>query len=251
VSLLEKLGVLFVMDEDQGKPFFDQRSIIPALLPEKPIGKESLKFMEVWPKDPPFTRPIEVERVLKFNVLPGELVSRLLVLLHPYIQEGLVWRNEVVIFKKMENTQGWIKAEPELNRFIVTLRGTDVFNCIELLNWIVEKVGEVGERHKGIEKREVFRSPHYHDMEIEEEVVVEDAQRGKEERKLVCPVTGLPINAEMLLERAGKRKADRFIEEGTILNDASILFKKKKKKKKKKKRKTIPSQNKPITQLKI
>jgi len=54
----------------------------------------ALKFTEVWPKDPPFTRQIEVERILKFNGLPGELVGRLLLLLHPYIQEGLVWKNE-------------------------------------------------------------------------------------------------------------------------------------------------------------
>jgi len=203
LSLLQKLGVLFVMTEDHPKPFIEQRSIIPSLLPEKPAGVESEKFRKIWPIDPPFNRPIEVERILKFNVLPSELVSRLLSLLHPYIQEGFVWKNEVVILKKMENTQGWIRAELELNRFIVTLRGYDTLQCKALLTWIVEKVEEVGNKHKGIEWTQMFRSPHYHECEIDEQEVMEDFKREKEEKRLVCPVTSLPINAEKLLERAG------------------------------------------------
>jgi len=203
VSLLQKLGVLFVMEEDQEKPFLQQRSILPFLLPTKPIGKELARFEKIWPKDAPYSRPIEVERILKFNVLPGELVSRLLVLLHPYIQEGLVWKNEVVIFNKMHNTQGWIRAELDLNRFIITLRGSDLSKCKELLQVIVGKVEEVGKKHKGIEWRENFRSPYFHECEIEEKEVLADYDREEEKKGLVCPVTGFPINAEKLLERAG------------------------------------------------
>jgi len=108
VSLLQKLGVLFVTEEDQKRPFLEQRSIILALLPEKPVEIEpemfkaetpeekaeipkATKLRILWPQDPPYRRAIEVERILKFNVLPGELVSRLLVLLHPSITSKRDW----------------------------------------------------------------------------------------------------------------------------------------------------------------
>ena len=36
MTLLEKLGVCFVVSENVKKPFMEQRSIIPALLPDEP-----------------------------------------------------------------------------------------------------------------------------------------------------------------------------------------------------------------------
>jgi len=54
-------------------------------------------FAQCWPKDPPFDRSVQIERIVKFSVVPGELVSRLLVQLHPFIQKSLVGKSEVVI----------------------------------------------------------------------------------------------------------------------------------------------------------
>jgi len=36
MTLLQKLGVCFVISDDVKKPFMEQRSIIPALLPDEP-----------------------------------------------------------------------------------------------------------------------------------------------------------------------------------------------------------------------
>ena len=91
--LLQKLGVCFVLGEHEKKPFMEQRSIIPALLPDEPLSQRKetqAVFCECWPKDPPFNRPVQIERIVKFSVVPSELVSRLLVQLHPYIQRSLV-----------------------------------------------------------------------------------------------------------------------------------------------------------------
>jgi len=235
VALLQKVGVLFTMEADHDLPFLEQRSIIPCLLPIKPEEYQLESFERAWPKDPPFSRPIEVERILKFNVLPVELVSRLLVLLHPHIQDNLVWKNEVVIFKKSENTQGWIRAEVELNRFIVTLRGSDLSHCKELLKWIFLKIKEVGQKQLSMKYEEKFRSPHYHQCEIEEKVVMEDAQRKREDRKLVCPVTGFPINSEELLERAGMKEPPSLMEKGMLIFSKILDSHKNDLKKKKKK----------------
>jgi len=117
ITLLQTLGVCFVMEEDRSKPFMEQRSIIPAILPERGTPQDTLsyKFSSVWPSDPPPNMPVQIEQVLKFkNNVPGELVSRLLVHLHPHIQDGFVWKNEVVILvKTLEQSQAWIRVEEE------------------------------------------------------------------------------------------------------------------------------------------
>jgi len=61
---------------------------------------------------------------VKFSVVPAELVSRLLVHLHLYIQCSLIVKYEVVIVMEGsgENTQGWIRVEPDRNRFVVMVR---------------------------------------------------------------------------------------------------------------------------------
>jgi len=56
MTLLDKLGVCFVVSEDVKKPFTEQRSIIPALLPNEPLSQRrdtQFAFVQCWPKDPP------------------------------------------------------------------------------------------------------------------------------------------------------------------------------------------------------
>ena len=141
MTLLQKMGVCFVVSEDVKKPFMEQRSIIPAFLPNEPLSQRrdtGSVFVQCWPKDPPFDRPVQIERIVKFSVVPGELVSRLLVLLHGFIQKSLVGKHEVVIGMdgggggENNNTQGWIRVEPERNRFVVMVRGSEVRSCIRL-----------------------------------------------------------------------------------------------------------------------
>ena len=114
-----------MVSEDVKKPFMEQRSIIPALLPDEPLNQRKETgsvFVQCWPKDPPFDRPVQIERIVKFSVVPGELVSRLLVQLHSFIQKSLVGKLEVVIAMESggsgenNNTQGWIRVEAERNR---------------------------------------------------------------------------------------------------------------------------------------
>ena len=56
MTLLQKLGVCFVVSEEVKKPFMEQRSIIPALLPDEPLSQRKdtgAVFLLCWPKDPP------------------------------------------------------------------------------------------------------------------------------------------------------------------------------------------------------
>jgi len=228
LTLLQTLGVCFVMEEDRSKPFMEQRSIIPATLPERgpsdPLA--SIKFSLLWPSDPPPSKSVQIERVLKFGkYVPIELVSRLLVHLHPHIQDGLVWKNEVVILvKSFERSQAWIRVEEKENRFVVMLRGSEVGECTRLLNFIVSQVKEVSsdgkERGLHIEWTEKIRSPHYSGgFEIDFNEAKAEIGVADKERKLVCPETRLPIRAEMLLMRAGLSASPSLLSLSSILDD--------------------------------
>jgi len=95
-------------------------SIIPVILPVRDLADQvpNFKLSSVWPSDPPPNKPVQIERVLKFkNIVPSELVSRLLVHLHSHIQDGLVWKNEVVILKSF----GKVRRGSELRRRRVDL----------------------------------------------------------------------------------------------------------------------------------
>jgi len=207
MTLLVKLGVCFVMDSDRGRPFMEQRSIIPALLPERDANDQFglFRLQQVWPNDAPPSKPVQIERVLKFRVIPSELVSRLLAHLHPHIQEGLVWKNECVIMvQELERSQGWIRVEEAEKRFVVVIRGSELAECTKLLDFIVEQVRGVSIGGSKVTWEEKIRSPHYSGGA---EIDVEDAKREvglqPERRKLACPETLLPIQAEQLLVRAG------------------------------------------------
>ena len=68
MTLLQMMGVCFVVSEDVKKPFMEQRSIIPALLPNEPLSQRrdtGSVFVQCWPKDPPFDRPVQIERIVK------------------------------------------------------------------------------------------------------------------------------------------------------------------------------------------
>jgi len=64
MTLLQQLGVCFAISEDVKKPFMEQRSIIPALLPDEPLSQRRdtrTMFAQFWPKDPPF-QPLNRDR---------------------------------------------------------------------------------------------------------------------------------------------------------------------------------------------
>lgn len=206
LTLLEKMDVCFIFEEDkQTKEFMDQRTVIPALLPDIPLSAlTGAKFGTHWPKDPPHNRPIQIERILRFSVIPSELVSRLLVHLHEHIQENLVTKNEILILvKEMENSQAWIRVDQQRNRFFVTIRGGEVKECIKLLEYIVQQVEIVAQKYKAVTWDEAIRSPHFSGVEIPVSQITTDAAKPLDKRALECPDTRFPIRAEKLLFRAG------------------------------------------------
>ena len=100
---------------------------------------------------------------------------------------NLLWKNDVVILvREMENTQSWIHVDPDRNRFVVTLRGSELKECIKLLDYIIKQVKEVtGERFPVMKCEEKVRSPHFEGCELDLETdVAPDLSLALNERKL-------------------------------------------------------------------
>ena len=86
------------------------------------------------------------------------------------------------------STQGWIRVEPERNRFVVMVRGSEVRYCIRLQEWILNQVKEVCGTHYSTvleSTEEWIRSPHSSASEISLKDVQSDVSRSEHERKLV------------------------------------------------------------------
>jgi len=109
MNLMQRFEVCFELEADgDGKvqlPFEERESLFPGYLPSKVGVERSREEKKAWPSDPPFNCPVEIERSILFNVLPLELVSRLLVKLHHLVQDNLVWKNQVILFDPQNDTE--------------------------------------------------------------------------------------------------------------------------------------------------
>jgi len=224
LSLLERFGVCFMFEEDADLPFNQRRSIIPSLLPEMPRQESHQairKFREVWPKVLPYHLPIQMERIIKFNLIPEELVGRLVVSLNRHIQSKLLWRHDVVLSMPPGDNLVWVSMEPHANRFVVILRGTSIPSCKKAIESIVSRIKSVSCIYKAVKYWYLIRSPHFSDAEIHPDDAFEDAERPLSARQLICPETHFPVLAEKILFNAGF--TDSFLSQKSI-NFFSFLF---------------------------
>jgi len=140
LPLMEKFEVTFPLTpKESNLPFEERESLVPALL-QTQKGLASKEEKAAWPSDPPHDKPIEIERSILFNVLPIELVSRLLVRLHHLIQDNLVWRNRVILLDPETKTQANVRISVSDDSFCATLRGTTREDCEGFLARVLEEV---------------------------------------------------------------------------------------------------------------
>ena len=238
VLLLQQLGVCFIIEADKDMPFEEQRSVIPALLSSRTGGnvfdggagaggtgegeaqsaylvQMKDRFEHLWPLDPPRERPIEMEQSLLFNVIPFELVSRLLVRLHAMIQESLVWRDEVLIFKAEDNVQAWLRISIPLNSFTAVLRGPTPEACEKLASFVFSEVKVGCENYPGVTFTKGIRSPFSTAAVISLEEVSK-AKADPETEVISCPETRFPLRPDLLLSLSGNKPSSSPPRDGTF-----------------------------------
>jgi len=156
IRLMEAFDVCFVVPDDKGKPFLDQRSILPGLLPmymtEKEMSQEleankrwlemkggysthdfqealrrfdyvreqQQKWKNLWPDRPHAVQKYSFESVFQFGAVPAEIVSRVIARLYKHIVGTCVFRNLLLL--QDEDIQCKICIDVTLDRFYLDIR---------------------------------------------------------------------------------------------------------------------------------
>jgi len=147
LGLLEQFEVCFELDPQSSSDFWERESIITAYLPEnldtKVLNDES------WPKDVP-SDTHQLSRLYSFNVIPKELISRLLVRLHKQMEEKALWRTG--LFLESQGVKILIRASISENQLEIFIRGADSAIAKGLINTIHNEVDSVSTYYAGIKK---------------------------------------------------------------------------------------------------
>jgi len=191
--------------EDNDVPFDQRKTIVPSLLPEESFNSESQKknFQVNWPDDPPHDLSVQIERSYLFNVLPMELISRLLVLLHKQIVYPFLARYEVLLFDKGSATKSWIRTNKSDNSCCIIIRGKTKELCDRALTQLRKEIENACSRYNGVTFTEAIRSPFSPSALLTMKEIEEDKTRPQKKRVLQCPDTRAPLFAEKLLYVAG------------------------------------------------
>jgi len=169
MSLMEKFEVCFELQQqqqqqqqqDQLQPpsFWERTSVITAYLPEVPPAKE-FNNSTVWPEECP-VKTSQLRCGYKFNIIPKELVSRLLVRLHPKMEAKSLWRTGLYLESssspssssssgKTVKVKVLIGARLDVNELEVSVRGAEVSVARLILGIVGEEISEVSKNYAGI-----------------------------------------------------------------------------------------------------
>jgi len=199
MAVMEKFEVSFPLQRDPSVPFEERSSLITSFLPDT-LPPE--KRRDHWPIDPPSNLKVEVERAVFFNVLPEELVSRLLVRLQSLIQENLVSRRNLILRDRNGNLAN-LEISVENNSLCATLRGEKLESCEALMKQIIYEIDYTCKNYSGVARWESVRSPFSQTAQIPMDEILRDQKLPIEDRTLQCPDTHFPLSPDYLLHLAG------------------------------------------------
>jgi len=224
ISLLEKLEVCFTLEQDRSLPFEERRIIITARLPEQ---RPSSLLEKVFPPDCPPTS-IQVQQFFLFDVMPTWVISRLLARLYQQLTSAEMWKFGLYFNKEQlkalveARLKGMMATHQKEDQLVLTVRGKDRAECIGLMKILTDSVKELAKNFKGLALRQAVPSPATKSPGVFVEIddILMDSQREKKDRRLVCPETHEPLNAEELLVGAGLKNSSL---RGLILNFFSLM----------------------------
>jgi len=244
MSLMEKFEICFILKEDEGKPFKDQRSLIVSYLPEN----EPNDLSTYWPNEPS-NKNEEIERRIIFNMIPKEMVSRLFVCLQHKIEDQLIWRYGMAfISKENKNIRAFVNVETELidqngiertnsissnkkgndqielknndqfkikNQIIIKVRGENLKNRKEIMDNIVEEIWKCSKKYSGVVCYQMISSPFDSSSNglIQLSDCLLEITKPKEKQGILCPTTKKTINPIELLLKSGMIYQSEIIEE--------------------------------------
>jgi len=200
LALLQKFEVCFLLSEDEGKPFLEQRSIIPSSLDER-APKE---FGDYFGKDVPFGQ-IQVEKYIFFDIAPKELVGRLFVRLHVGMGEKMIWRSGMYFEKEQngERCKAHINVDLETARLYLAVRGKDRHYVMSIMEEMTSHVNTSAKVYSGISFTQKVRHAAAHNDCF---INLKDCLKHFEDPKsihVICPVTRDEIDTRKALIDSG------------------------------------------------
>jgi len=244
MTLMEKFEICFKLKEDEGKLFYDQRSLIVSYLPED----EPNDLSNYWPNELS-NKNEEIERTIIFNMIPKEMVSRLFVCLQHKIEDQCIWRYGMAfISKENKNIRAFVNVETELidqngiertnsnsnnqksseqielnnidrftvkNQIIIKVRGENLKNRKEIMDNIVEEIWKCSKKYSGVVCYQMISSPFDPSSNglIQLSDCLLEITKPKEKQGILCPTTKKTINPIELLLKSGMIYQSEIIEE--------------------------------------
>jgi len=157
LALMEKFEVCFELgDRNQQqdsepqqpkKDFWGRESVITSYLPEQPASVDFNR--RVWTDACPM-RTSELCRDYTFNIIPKELVSRLLVRLHPKMEEKALWKNGLFLESPDHLVKILMRVNIEKNRLVIAVRGAEMSVAKAIMSLIATEIVTVSKNYAGI-----------------------------------------------------------------------------------------------------
>jgi len=201
MALMFRFEVCFPLKSDEQRPFMEQRSLIPAMLPDYPPEQ----FFDYWTDEAVYQR-IKVERYLQFNIIPKEMVSRLFVRLHHELEEALIWKSGM--YFDQADLKALIRVFVVDNQLQVAAQASNGDQSRKYLSMLLGYVNDLVALYQGV---------HYTEMvctNVNPRGLLKISEVRKEythptSTSLKCPATRNVIDPEKLLVYAGVIDDDR------------------------------------------
>jgi len=191
-ELMEKFEVCFrlreyqKMNQDENEKmedFFEGKSIIPSYLEMK--TKEDIE--EYFPNECP-NWMIEKSRILKFEVIPQELISRILIKIQSMNQEHLIWRNGIY-FDEGVQLKCLINCSIELNQLEIKIRGINFEIIKDFIKKLINSINDSLKKYSNVSYEQGLISTYTQNFvlieEIEKYLNISIEKRTKEQIELL------------------------------------------------------------------
>ena len=155
MELMYKVNACFELTEEDGqeninriKNFYEKKSVVCGLLPEKQPSSLDEKYLKIKEQ-----KPFEITRLYKFNVIPIELISLMISKLNQLIHDNIFWRHGGLFC--IRNTFCLMRSIDHKNELEIILRGENSVDCFDFLKTICEYLKLIKIRYPGVS---IFRN---------------------------------------------------------------------------------------------
>ena len=149
---------------EKGDDFYEGKSIIPSYLEMK----TDEEIEEYFPNECP-NWMIEKSRILKFEVIPQELISRILMNIQLMSQEHLIWRNGIY-FDEGVQLKCLLMCSIELNQLEIKIRGINFQIIKDFIKKLINSINDSLQKYSNVSYHQGLISTYTQNFVLIEEI---------------------------------------------------------------------------------